>query len=90
MATEKFSVQKINNTISLYAIEIIDLNKGDIFFRKNNDDSIDVLPRYENNKDYINSIIKNFSDSETYDEKLLYKNEVRKLKLEKIEKLYIF
>jgi len=71
---EKFSVEKKDNIISLYAIEMIDLNKGDIFFRKNVNNSIDVLPRYEKNKDYINSIIENFLDSENYDETLLHKN----------------
>ena len=72
MIKEKFCVEKNDNIISLYAIEMLDLYEGDIFFRKNADNSIDVLPRYENNKDYINSIIENFSDGEIYDEKLLF------------------
>jgi len=74
METGKFSVERKNNTISLYAIDIIDLNKGDIFFRRNDDGSIDTLPKYNENENYINSIIDNFLDSEDYDEELLFQN----------------
>ena len=74
MKSEIFSVEKTYNTISLYAIEMINMNKGDIFFRKNKDNSVDFLPRYENDKNYINSIIENFSDGDDYNEKMLHLN----------------
>jgi len=74
MKTEKFSVLIENNVISLFAIEMIGLNKGSIFFRRNENKTIDVLPEFENDKNHINSIIENFSNGIIYDEKLLHSN----------------
>ncbi len=77
---QKFSKLKRDNYIVLFNIKGIgDLVNGDIFFRRNDDNSVDILHDYEYlDKEYINSIINNLNEEEEYDfkslESKLFKN----------------
>jgi hypothetical protein len=64
-----FSIQKDENQIVLYNLNNIDgLIKGDIFFRKNEDETTDILPEFEYlDKQYLNSIVDKLSEEEEYD-----------------------
>ena len=68
-----FSVQKTENNIVLFNLEGIEnLRNGDIFFRRNKDNSTLILPYLEYlDKNYLNSVVDNLTNGEQYDFSLL-------------------
>ena len=68
-----FSVQKNNDEIVLFNLKGMNgLSSGDIFFKRNKDNTTDILQEYEYlDEKYLNNIIDNLLDNEQYDFTLL-------------------
>ena len=64
-----FCVEKTENHIVLFNLKGINgLNIGDVFFRRNKDNTTEILQDYEYlDKEYLNKIIDNLSQEEQYD-----------------------
>lgn len=75
---KKFGIQKNNNNTVLYNLNGIEnLTKGDIFFRVNDNDTVDILPKCEYlDKDYLKKIIKTLSEDVEYDYNLIVKKKI--------------
>lgn len=68
-----FCVEKTENHIVLFNLKGMNgLISGDIFFRRNKDNTIDILPDYEYlDKEYLDKIVDTLSEEEQYDFDLL-------------------
>ncbi len=75
---KKFGIKKNNNNTVLYNLNGIEnLTKGDIFFRVNDNDTVDILPKFEYlDKDYLKKIIKTLSEDVEYDYNLIVKKKI--------------
>ena len=64
-----FCVEKTENHIVLFNLKGINgLNSGDVFFRRNKDNTTEILQDYEYlNKEYLDKIVDNLSQEEQYD-----------------------
>ena len=64
-----FCVEKTENHIVLFNLKGINgLNIGDVFFRRNKDNTTEILQDYEYlNKEYLDKIVDNLSQEEQYD-----------------------
>lgn len=71
-----FSVQKLNGEISLFCIKGFEnqkLGKGDIFARKNKDNSVDILEDFKYLTENIQNKFEELKDGELYDFTILEK-----------------
>jgi len=68
-----FCIEKTENHIVLFNLKGMNgLNSGDVFFRRNKDNTKEILQDYEYlDKEYLNKIIDNLSEEEQYDFSLL-------------------
>ena len=68
-----FCVEKTENHIVLFNLKGMNgLKSGDVFFRRNKDNTTEILQDYEYlDKEYLNKIIDNLSEEEQYDFSLL-------------------
>jgi len=68
-----FCVEKTENHIVLFNLKGLNgLKNGDVFFRRNKDNTTEILQDYEYlDKEYLNKIIDNLSEEEQYDFSLL-------------------
>ena len=68
-----FKLQKNEDSIVLFNLKgMNNLNMGDIFFRRNEDNTTDILEKYEYlDKEYLDSVLDKLSDEYEYDFSLL-------------------
>ena len=68
-----FAIQRDKNQIVLFNLkDINDLKKGDIFFRRNEDNTTEILQDFEYlDKEYLDNILDKLSEEEQYDFSLL-------------------
>ena len=68
-----FAIERNENKSVLYSLKDIDgLNRGDVFFRRNEDNTTEILQDFEYlDKTYLDSIIDKLSEEEQYDFSLL-------------------
>lgn len=68
-----FTIQRDKNKIVLFNVKDINgLSIGDIFFRYNEDKTIEILQDFEYlDKEYLSTILDKLSDEENYDFSLL-------------------
>jgi hypothetical protein len=68
-----FTIQRNKNQIVLFNLKDIDgLKKGDIFFRRNEDNTTEILQDFEYlDKEYLDNILDKLSEEEQYDFSLL-------------------
>ena len=68
-----FKIQRDKNQIVLFNFKSIDnLSVGDIFFRRNEDKTIEILQEFEYlDEEYLDSILDKLSEEEEYDFSLL-------------------
>ena len=68
-----FCVEKTENHIVLFNLKGINgLNSGDVFFRRNKDNTTEILQDYEYlDKEYLDKIVDSLLEEEQYDFDLL-------------------
>ena len=68
-----FTIQRDKNQIVLFNLkDIYGLKKGDIFFRRNEDNTTEILQEFEYlDKEYLDNIVDKLLEEEQYDFSLL-------------------